>query len=130
MSDPVQQLPQEGEVNDENLLVAVKQLTRAVRSLDSTLKADYPDRTEVKRDRKVFIYAVLVALAASFFANVSTVNYCFLQGLPDEGERSFCQVFPGWDDSFDNNRRATETFLNMQKQIAENQREITELQSK
>ena len=120
----------EGEITNENLLAAVKQLTAAVRMLNATMKEDYPKRAEVKRNRRTFIWAVMVGLLLSYFANVSTVNYCFLQGIPDAGTHQFCRVFPGWDDSFNNNRDSMQTVVDMQKIMEQNQKEIAQLKAK
>lgn len=126
MSDEVV-LP-EGQVSNAVLLTAVKQLVRAVEGLDRTLKADYPKREEFRRSRRYAIYAVIVALILSFFANVTTVNYCFLQGVPDQNSHRFCHVFPGYDESFDNNRKAIKEYRATLDLIRENQNQIKELQ--
>lgn len=125
--EPSVKLPKTGDVSNAVLLAAVRQLTKVVQGLDHTLKEDYPKRSELNRSRRYFVFSVVITLILSYFATVSTVSYCFLQGIPDKGEKKFCRIFPGYEDSFDNNREAQRIFLNMQIQVKDLQAQVDQL---
>lgn len=120
------------------LLRAVKELTRVVEALQETMK-DYPNRKELERDyatrkeirsrRTAIVLSILVAIVASYFFTVATVSYCFLSGIPKPGTHQYCKIFPGYEDSFNNNRANIQIFVNMQSQIKRNQIEINRLQT-
>jgi hypothetical protein len=118
---------------NKELLQAVNKLSDVVRLLDATMKRDYPKRVELqnylsKREGRkriqYFAAAAVVATLLSFFVTVSSVNYCFLNGVPEPGERDICQVFPGWEESFDNNRRFTDLINNNQQRLDELERKV------
>jgi hypothetical protein len=118
---------------NKELLQAVNKLSDVVRLLDATMKRDYPKRVELqnylsKREGRkriqYFAAAAVVATVLSFFVTVSSVNYCFLNGVPEPGERDICQVFPGWEESFDNNRRFTDLINNNQQRLDELERKV------
>ena len=117
-----------------DLLEAVKKLSRVVHQLDDTMKRDYPKRLELQQDYltkqegrkrvKMFALAAVVSTLASFFITVSSVNYCFLNGVPEPGERDVCKVFPGWEQSFDNNRRFTDLITRNQERLTDLERKV------
>lgn len=119
------------------LTQAVTKLTAVVEALQKTMTDDYPKRQEIERKyasraevnarRKTFAVAMVAAIIASYFATVGTINYCFLGGIPEPGTHGYCHVFPGYDESFDNNRAFVTEFGNLQKQIKQNQKDIAEL---
>ena len=119
------------------LLKAVTDLTKVVDALNTTLKEDYPKRQEIERNfiskdhsrKRVRQIAVgmVVAIVASYFATVGTVNYCFLNGVPEPGTRDICNVFPGYEASFDNNREFIASYTQLQNQISQNQKDIARL---
>lgn len=123
-----------------DLLGAVQQLSRVVKALDETVQKEYPKRFEVERDfitkidaKKRWGYAAIIAVTAtiaSFFVTVSSVNYCFLNGVPEKGERDVCKVFPGWEESFDNNRVFMQDYMRLQEEIAENRRRLDKIEGK
>jgi hypothetical protein len=118
------------------LLDAVRELTRVVKALQVTMK-EYPNRNEIKlnyatrretRKRRWQIsFAMVAAIVASYFFTVGSVSYCFLGGIPDPGTHDFCQIFPGYTESFDNNRRSVKIFTDLQTQVKQNQADIDEL---
>lgn len=119
------------------LLAAVNKLTLVVDALNKTLKEDYPKRREIERDfiskdhsrkrLKQIAAGMVVAVLVSYFLTVTSINYCFLNGIPAPGERDFCRVFPGYEESFDNNREALASYVKLQQQIAKNQTDIANL---
>lgn len=109
---------------------AVTKLTEVVAALDETLKRDYPTRRDIAKRRWQFAGAVLLAITASYFCTIGTISYCFLDGIPNEGDKPFCQMLPGWEKSFDNNRHAQQTFEELIKKTAENDARLDKLESK
>lgn len=114
----------------QTLHTAVLNLTRAVAALDITLKNDYPTRADVRKRRWQISGAVVVAIIASYFCTVGTISYCFLDGIPEENTKGYCQVFPGWEESFDNNRQAQYTFEELIRKTQENSDRLDQLESK
>lgn len=114
----------------QTLHTAVLNLTRAVAALDITLKRDYPTRVDVRKRRWQLAAAVVVAIVASYFCTVGTISYCFLDGIPEEDAKSFCNIFPGWHESFDNNRQAQQAFMDLIKKTNENSARLDKLEGK
>ena len=117
-------------VTKEMLLEAIHNLTSVVGALEHTLTHDHPTRAEVRRRRWQVAGAMVVAIVSSYFFTVGTVSYCFLGGIPDPNTHEFCYIFPGYDESFDNNRRLQERFFEMEEFIEKNRQRITELETK
>ncbi len=117
-------------VTKEMLLEAIHNLTSVVGALEHTLTHDYPTRAEVRRRRWQVAGAMVVAIVSSYFFTVGTVSYCFLGGIPEPGTHNYCDIFPGYDESFDNNRRLQERFFEMEEFIEKNRQRITELETK
>ncbi len=118
----------EAKVTRGDLLGAVQELTRVVTALEMTLKRDYPTKIEIKKRRGQIVVAIVVAIIASYFLTVGSVSYCFLQGIPETGEQQLCQVFPGWQESFDNNRAARDTFNQLLNVTSTNNQRIVVLE--
>lgn len=114
----------------QTLHTAVLNLTKAVAALDITLKNDYPTRIDVRKRRWQLAAAMAAAIVASYFCTVGTISYCFLDGIPAENAKSFCQIFPGWDESFNNNRVAQHTFEDLIKKTDENSARLDKLEGK
>lgn len=117
-------------VTKEMLLEAIHNLTSVVGALEHTLTHDYPTRAEVRRRRWQVAGGMVIAIVASYFFTVGTVSYCFLGGIPEPGTHLYCDIFPGYDESFDNNRRLQERFFEMEEFIEKNRQRITELETK
>jgi len=117
-------------VTKEMLLEAIHNLTSVVGALEHTLTHDYPTRAEIRRRRWQVAGAMVVAIIASYFFTVGTVSYCFLDGIPEPGTHLYCDIFQGYDESFDNNRRLQERFFEMEEFIEKNRQRITELETK
>lgn len=117
-------------VTKEMLLEAIHNLTSVVGALEHTLTHDYPTRAEVRRRRWQVAEAMVVAIVSSYFFTVGTVSYCFLGGIPEPGTHNYCDIFPGYDESFDNNRDLQERFFDMEEFIEKNRQRITELETK
>lgn len=115
-------------VTKEMLLEAIHNLTSVVGALEHTLTHDYPTRAEVRRRRWQVAGAMVVAIVSSYFFTVGTVSYCFLDGIPEPGTRQFCQVFPGYEESFDNNRDLQQRFFDMEEFINDNRQRIRDLE--
>jgi hypothetical protein len=123
-----------------DLLGAVQHLSRVVKALDDRLARDYPKWADVERDFltkvqgkkrvQLFALAAVVSTILSFFVTVSSVNYCFLNGVPEPGDRDICQVFPGWEESFESNRRFVDEFTKLQAQIEDSQVRLQKLEGK
>lgn len=119
MSEPITQ---------ETLHEAVVQLTRAVKALEITLANDYPTRREVRLRRKQVTIATVAAIVLSYFGTVSTISYCFLDGVPALDEKQFCNIFPGYRDSFNNNLRFLENYKKLEDYVKQNDSRIEELE--
>ncbi len=115
-------------MTNKELRAAITDLTKAVGALDITLKRDYPTREEIKKRRVQIVLAMVAAIIASYFLTVGTVSYCFLSGIPEDGASGFCNVFPGYEESFDNNRELRDQFIQMQQFIQENREKIEQLE--
>lgn len=125
--------------NSGPLLAAVNELTKVTKALTTVLEKDYPKRTEIARDyatrrevkarRRWVITGTVAALVGSYFGTVGTVSFCFLDGIPMEGEKNFCRVFPGYDETFNNNRRAVDIHEIQQKQIEDLRKRVDLLEA-
>lgn len=107
---------------EESLIETIEKLRSSVEALNSTMKSDYPTRREIKDRRRNVALGTFAAIVASYFITVTTVNYCFLDGIPGPDEKNYCDIFPGYDDSFDNNREA----VNARKELFNRVGELTE----
>lgn len=110
------------------LITAVNQLTNVVEALQATLQNDYPTRAEVRRRRRQLVVVLVAAIVGSYFFTIGTVSYCFLSGIPDPGTHRYCYIFPGYEESFENNRALQERFFEMEEFIKENRARIDNLQ--
>ena len=117
----------DGPVTNIALLAAVKQLIRVVEALDRTLKNDYPKRVEVRRARRNFAGAVILALLLSYFATINTVSYCFLSGKANS-DQSFCHIFPGYTESQDRNKDILNLFNEIVDTTHKNRTKIDDMQ--
>ena len=120
--------PIDYKVTKGDLLGAVRDLTRVVTALEMTLARDYPTKLEIKKRRGQIVFAIVTAIIASYFLTVGTVSYCFLQGIPGEDEQRACTIFPGWEKSFDNNRKAQDTFNQLLNTTSVNNARIVTLE--
>jgi hypothetical protein len=114
--------------HEKALLEAVNSLTTVVGALQSTLENDYPTRAEVRRRRLQLVVTLVGAIVGSYFFTVGTVSYCFLTGIPDPGTHRFCYIFPGYEESFENNRQLQERFFELEKFLNDNRERIRELE--
>ena len=105
-------------VPEETLTETVKQLTRAIEALNDVIKSDYPTRNEIKRRRRNLVVVMVAAIVGSYFITVSTVSFCFLDGVPGPTDKLYCRVFPGYYDTFDNNRSAVKSYIELQERVA------------
>lgn len=117
-----------GNPHETALLMAVKNLTNVVEALQTTIESDYPTRAEVRRRRRGLILTLISAVVGSYFFTIGTVSYCFLSGIPEEGTHQFCSIFPGYQESFDNNRDFRDRFLELERFIQENGERIEQLE--
>jgi Fe-S-cluster containining protein len=117
---------------ETTLLQEVKKLQATIKVLNEVLLKDYPKREEVdKKFARTFYHLLLlgtamllVSLAVSFFATVSTIAVCFI----DETHPAACRVIPGYEQSLENNATLLEEFRKLQQTTIENRQRIEELE--
>lgn len=121
--------------NQQELLTAVQDLRDTVALLVSTLKEDYPKRTEIKQARffagvYVIIGLIISALVSSFIT-VTIVSGCFLSKAALDGNANpVCSGLPGYTTAQARNQQTRDRFEHLIREIDKNQREIKVLQQK
>ena len=94
------------QIPEETLRDTVRQLNKAVEALTEVIKSDYPTRAEIRTRRRNLVVGMVAAILVSHFAAISTVSYCFLDGIPKAGDKLYCRIIPGYEATFDNNKAA------------------------
>jgi hypothetical protein len=110
------------------LIETINRLRLSVDALHKTLESDYPTRVEISARRRNVVMGTLAAIVLSYFLTISTVSYCFLDGIPARGEKQFCHIFPGYEQSFDNNRSSIDARAKLQERINQLEEKVKSLQ--
>lgn len=126
--------------HDAELLEAVKNLTTVVQALDTTLKEDYPKRSELERkyvtyqqvkQRRIQIAAAtVIAIALSYFFAVSTVTYCYHGGQAGQNYKPVCSIFPGYNTYQNGNKQLIDDFHKLQQEVQETENLVQDLDAK
>lgn len=119
--------------SQKELLTAVQDLRDTVALLVSTLKEDYPKRTEIKQARLFAALYVVIGLVVSAIVGglltVVTVSGCFLSKQALDGNANpLCATLPGYTVAQERNHQTRERFEHVLDQIDKNAREIKQLQ--
>lgn len=116
----------------ERLLEAVNELTQVVKSLERTLKADYPKRSEILRRRNIMwlqmFLVVIIAIIGGYFVTIGTISGCFLGDAANGLSPRFCNVLPGYHDAQVKNRKLIKEFEVLVKRSERNAHRITRLE--
>lgn len=98
MTDTNPQVPVE---EDNDLLEAVRGLTREVIGLRNRLDTLYAPREEVKRESRRrawrFLGFAVVFILIAQMLTMSTISYCFLDSGRQSADSKFCSLMPGYD---------------------------------
>lgn len=125
----------------DRLLSAVIELTRVVKSLENTLKTEYPKRREIEENysskkelrkrRNQFIIFVVLAIVCSYLLAVVTISGCFLStGVREGHAASVCSALPGYHDTSQRSNHITHQFERLLKKTDHNERRIERLERK